>query len=338
MDDRSASFHTFCGKNAYGMTLHAQSTHFTELLDIFMSTLFKPTIPDQAFKRERELTLRQLEAQKEDPIKQCFLLFTKLLFGAHPYALNTTGDAKAIKSMTASKLQKLHKDNLLKKGILFTYCGDLDIDSVVALVKERIESLPARLPQKYSPAKIVESKETKQTLYFDREQTQIMTGLRTAHLTNQENIVLKILTTHLSGQSSELFVKVRDKQGLCYSAQPVHFQALETGYWGIYMASGHDKVERALDAIQGILTKVRDNGLSQEEFSRTKGMIEGQTQINVQTNEDYANIYSVPILQGLGVNYYHNNKKAIQDLSYDEFQKGIKKILSRKFKTVVVGR
>ena len=147
-----------------------------------------------------------------------------------------------------------------------------------------------------------------------------------------------MINTFLSGQSSELFVDLRDRMGLCYAAQPIHFLALEAGYFGIYMATGHDKVTPALNAIRKIIDRIKTSGITEEEFKQTKMMIEGQNLLNIQTNEDYAAIYSVPILQGLGIDYFYNNNQEIKDLPYEKFQKTIAEIFSRSWNTVIVGR
>jgi zinc protease len=67
-------------------------------------------------------------------------------------------------------------------------------------------------------------------------------------------------------------------------------------------------------------------------------MIRGQNLINVQTNEDFAGIYSVPVLQAQGLDYYYKGNQEIDDLKYEDFQKNIKKVLSQKWNTIVVGR
>jgi zinc protease len=67
-------------------------------------------------------------------------------------------------------------------------------------------------------------------------------------------------------------------------------------------------------------------------------MIKGQNLINVQTNEDYASIYSVPVLQAQGLDYYYKGSLEIENLTYEAFQKNIKKILSQKWNTIIVGR
>ena len=167
---------------------------------------------------------------------------------------------------------------------------------------------------------------------FDREQTQIFLGIPSGKLGSKDTIIFKMLTTYLQGQSSKLFVEVRDKKGLCYSIQPVHFTALEGGYWGIYLASGHDKSIQAINTIMEILEKMKNKGIPQREFQKIKVMIEGQNLINIQTNEDFANIYSIPVLHGRGLDFFYKNNQSIQTLTYEDFSTQLKKILSKKFK------
>lgn len=337
LEDKSASLSGFTGKNAYGITMHGQTEHAEELLTHFLGCFIHPAFPANQLKQEKSITLRGIESQKEDPVRHCFRAFNKMIFSAHPYALNVNGTEKTIKSIKREDIIALHDKNVKKKEILFTYCGDLQLEDVIELVNARTKDLKARkeVALKVKPFK---SSFKHEFIPFEREQTQIFYGTSAGTLKSKDNTVLKMLTAHLSGQSSELFVEVRDRQGLCYAAQPVHFNALEGGYWGIYMASGHDKVPAAFKAIKDLIGKIRENGLTEEEFDRIKVMIEGNNLIGVQTNEDYANIYAVPTLQGQGVDYYHKSNKEINDLKYADFQKEVKKILSQKWASVVVGR
>jgi zinc protease len=338
LEDKSASLNGFTGKNAYGVTMHGQTEHITDLMNHFFGTFLTPAFPAKKLAHEKEMTLRSLDNQTEDPIRQCFMKVNNMLFAGHPYRRNIVGTEKTVKKITRKSIIDRHANNLNKKEVLITYCGDLELDEVLERMAPHLQKLKPRAEKKVVAKKFKPQTGKHEFQFFDREQTQIFHSIPTAKLGSKENLYLKMLSTHLSGQSSELFVEVRDRQGLCYTAQPIHFTALEAGYFGIYMASGHDKVTPAIAAIKGILADIRANGLSREEFKRIKTMIEGQSLINVQTNEDYANIYSVPTLQGQGLDYYHNNNKAVINLKYEDFQKGLKKILGRKFNTVIVGR
>lgn len=338
LEEKSSNINGFSGKNAYGLLVHGLSDHLLSLLPHFTGALLKPDMPQKYLAHEKQLSLRALLNQKQDPVKQCFKEAQQLFFGSHPYALNPVGSNESIKAVTQKKLLDIHRKNLKSKEILISYCGDATFDEIMENLAPFFEALPARKStkpvfKKYKPTTGVE-----RFIKFDREQTQIFYGIPCGKMGSPENLYLKMLSTHLSGQSSELFVEVRDRQGLCYSAQPVHFSAIEGGYFGIYMASGHDKVPKAIAAIKDLINKIKENGLPEEDFIRIKTMIKGQNLINVQTNEDYASIYSVPVLQSQGLDYYYRGNSDIENLKHEDFQKNIKKILAQKWNTILVGR
>jgi zinc protease len=104
------------------------------------------------------------------------------------------------------------------------------------------------------------------------------------------------------------------------------------------MASGHEKVPLAIEAINEILNNLKKNGFTKEQFDRIKTMVEGQNQLALQTNDDYANIYSVPVLQHHGLDQFHLNTQKVKDYDYETFQKQVKRLLSAKFSTVLVGK
>jgi zinc protease len=338
IENSSSSLNGFSGKNAYGLTLHGLSEKMELLFPLFIGSLTKPTMNSKDFTHEREMVYRALDNQEKNPLQQCFKKIEKLMFHKHPYSMNIMGTRESVKSLDRKKLINLHNFNLKKKEILFTYCGNQEIEEIIGLLSDTFKKLPARTVSKAASKKISPLLNKSEFIDFDREQTQIFIGFPSKKMGDLENLYLKMLTTHFSGQSSELFVEVRDKKGLCYSAQPIHMQGLEGGYWGIYMASGHDKVKEAISTIYEILDRLAEKGLKKEEFERIKSMIEGQDLINIQTNEDYANIYSIPLLQGLGVDFFYKNNEKIKALKYTDFQNQIRKILKREKNVVMVGR
>lgn len=338
LEERSSSISGFAGKNAYGLLMHGLSDNLQELFPYFSGALISPDMPQKYLNHEKQLSNRALLNQKEDPVKQCFKLAQKLFFDKHPYSLNPIGTEKSLKAISQKSLMDTHKKNLKNQEVLITYCGDAELQEILTTLQPLFDKLSPRKSKavKYKKYKAIVGVE--KFIPFNREQTQIFYGIPCGKTGSPENLYLKMLSSHLSGQSSELFVEVRDRQGLCYSAQPVHFAAIEGGYFGIYMASGFDKVKPAIAAIKELIGRIRDNGLPVEDFNRIKTMIKGQNLINVQTNEDFASIYSVPVLQAQGLDYYYKNNKEIEDLKYEDFQKNIKKILSQKWNTIIVGR
>jgi zinc protease len=338
LESLSSSLNGFSGKNAYGLTLHGQSKDFDRLSTHFFGTLFTPEVPKKFFDHEKKVILRALDNQKEDATKQAFKSFYKMVFNGHPYSFDLAGTPETLKSFTPAGLTKLHQSHLKNSQLVFTYCGDMDYSAVLAMMTETLKDLKERKPVKRVVKKPKSLTGKKEDLEFKREQTQIVIGTPAFPLGQVEDLYLKMISSHLSGQSSELFVEVRDRQGLCYSVSPIHVSALEAGCWAIYIGSGHDKTDAAINAIMNIINNLRDHGIKREEFERIKTMIDGQTLLGIQTNEDYAQFYSIPVLHGLGLDFPHKNNLAIRTANYEDFQKFLAKFFNHKWNIVKAGR
>jgi zinc protease len=337
LDTKSAYLNGYSGKNAFGLTLHGLSEHTNELLKHYFGIFNTPEFNKKFVKLEKELIFRAIDNQKEDPVKQCFKAFNQYVFRNHPYALDIHGTKDSIKSMNEKNLERTFKDSVNKTEIIFTYCGDKNFDEIYNTVKKYCAHLKPRLNSKKSKNKIKPMYGQKQIIQMPREQTHLMIGIPSYKNGTDEDLYLKMLTTHLSGQSSELFVEVRDRQGLCYSVQPVHHSALEAGYWGIYIGAGHDKKDKAKEAILNLINKIKDNGFTVEEFDRIKKMIDGQNQVNIQTNDDYANLYSIPLLHSMGLDFQHESFAKIRNFNLKDFNNFLKSFLSRDWNIVEVG-
>ena len=319
-------FQTSLGKNAFGLTLSGLKQNFNELAEKKLEHLLQPKFSKEELEFEKMMALRTLEVQTEDPVRQCFDQVARSAFIGHPYSYKNMGTPKTIKKISLKSIKDLYKEKISNEAILFTYCGGHSFDEVKDLLLKETKNLQKRKPlAKTKLNKIQKAKNNYQHIEFEREQTHLFIGFQSPSMKSKENNILKILHTHLNGQSSILFTKVRDEMGLCYSVQPVHFSALEGGYFGIYIGCGNDKLESSHVEISKILNDLKNNGLSKKEFNTTKEMIVGQFELSLQTNEDYANIYSVPFLHGEKVDFYYNQNEEIKKLTYDSFQKELRK-------------
>lgn len=327
----------FSGRNAYGLNLHGLSDYTDDLLDHFFGTLLKPNFDPFKFEIEKELVKRSMHLQKEDPLKICFRQFSQLVFHGHSYSLDMIGSEKSIEQINVEKLKRLHKKSLQQEEMVLTYCGNLSLSTVEGKIKPRIKTLFNRKIK--SKTNHVPKPKTDQNVHkeLDREQSHIIIGKAAFASNTSEDLYLKIFTALLSGQSSDLFVKVRDEMGLCYSVQTIHNSSLEAGYWAIYIGTSHEKEKSAIEAVKGIIHKYQSKGLSKAELSMVKSMVVGQNQIATQTNDDYAYFYSVPVLHGLGLDYPHNIIEKLEKIELPKLNAFLKKFLKDDWNTVSVG-
>jgi zinc protease len=334
----SASLMGFSGKNAYGLTMHALSTHSKEVFEQAYLSLSAPRFTEEFFQHELTQAKRAIEMRLKDPVKQCFEMAGEVFFGKHPYALSVLGSEKSLKLISRQNTAETHAHNVKTSKVLISYAGSDDLETVLRDLDPMIQGLSKRSPVAKNKTSINYQQKDHVHIDFDREQTHIFYGVPTPEMSHPDHISLRMISTFLSGQSSELFTKVRDEMGLCYTAQPVNFSALEGGYFGIYMGSGHDKAVAAISAIKDILHRLRDKGIKKGEFQKIKTMIQGQNLVQIQTHEDYLNAHAVTCFQGLGLDYFFHTQEKIKNLSYEEFLKVINKVFSQKWSLITAGR
>ena len=66
-------------------------------------------------------------------------------------------------------------------------------------------------------------------------------------------------------------------------------------------------------------------------------MIEGQVQLSLQTNEDWAQFYSIAFLHGLGLDFPYKMHDQIRNASHEKFQAFLKKFMNQKWNIISVG-
>lgn len=330
----AASFQSFSGKNAFGLTLHGQSKHFKDLSkDLIMSLRF-PTFKKELFDLEIELLKRRVRKGLSEPRNQVFKQVSQVMFPDHYYSFDMLGSLEGLEQLTLENVKNHYNQIMSNSPILFTFCGSLPFDEVVKEMTKNLEGINKRKWTKTNIVKPSAYRPKNISLDFEREQNGVFLGFPIHNMTSKEHFALKIMTTYLSGQSSELFTRFRDELGLCYSVHPIHFRALDAGYWGIFIETSQEKTQTALDELKKLIKKIAQEGLSKTLFEKTKKIINGQEHLNIQTNEDYANVYSVPVLHSLQLDSHYLELETISKMKHEDFLKDIRQLFNKDLSVV----
>ena len=168
IDDRSASFYGFSGKNAYGLMMQGLSENFSELLKISVDAMISADFHEEELIKEKSLVSRSLLSQNEDPARQCFNKLSSMIFANHPYGQNPIGTTTSLEQITKADLLKLHGEKLKNSKLMFSYCGDRNIEDVTELLTKYIETFSARSNEVQDFKKFKSSEDKKSFIYFDR--------------------------------------------------------------------------------------------------------------------------------------------------------------------------
>jgi predicted Zn-dependent peptidase len=84
------------------------------------------------------------------------------------------------------------------------------------------------------------------------------------------------------GMSSRLFQVIREQRGLAYSVYSFTSQYSDAGLFGVYAGCAPGKVEEVLAITRDELARVADEGLTDVEVERGKGMLKGAVVLGLE--------------------------------------------------------
>ena len=93
-----------------------------------------------------------------------------------------------------------------------------------------------------------------------------------------------VLDTVLGGgNSSRLFQKLREEQGLAYSTYSFHSSYAHAGLFGVYAGIDADSLEQTLELIQEEIHQLMKHPISQLELDRAKEQLKGNLMLGLES-------------------------------------------------------
>jgi len=247
--DMAGSIKGFNGKNTFGLKADFLSRFLEKGLTLVRDVIRTPAFnPDEAEKVRSDL-LAQLKNQEDSLPSLAFREFNSQLFRGHPYALNTAGSETALKNFTVDDLKKIYQQYARPDTLVLAVAGDVNPEEVKRIVtklfgdwklnpSQESKMEESLLPPDLPPAPDVVA------IPRAKEQVHIIIGFLGTSLRSEDRFALEVLDTVLSGQSGRLFTELRDKKSLAYSLSSFSLLGLDTGSFGIYIATSPDKKRR----------------------------------------------------------------------------------------------
>lgn len=329
----------FSGRNTFGLESTLLSDFFEEGLKLFAEVALKPAFSAEELDKVRPELLAAIARQEDEPLQLAIREFYRLLFSPHPYGLNLLGSPEVIKALTAEDLKKAYRRFVRPDKAVLAIVGDVDEKKALLLVESLFLSWQAPdlpYPQDQAVPPLLEPRIS--TVNVEREQVHIILGFRATSLFDEDRFAMEVLNAILAGQGGRLFTTLRDKEALAYTVTSFLTLGVNTGGIGLYIACEPSKRKQALSGLWRELSKVVQEGVTEEEVERAQRWLLGRYQTGLQTNKAKAMDQALNEVLGLGFQFGVRYIQRIQEVDAEEVQKVAQKYLDQKpYALVTVG-
>ncbi len=240
-------------------------TCFALLADLFLDSTF----PEEEMEREKGVVCEEISMNEDTPEDLCLDLLANAYYGSENYGRNILGTAKNVKGFTVADIQRYKKQRYCPQNVVISFAGGVDMDGALSLVEKYFKDMPQGEYEERTP--VLVSQRANVVKRKPIEQMHIGVAYPAFARGDEREDLLAAVNGILGGSmSARLFQEVREKRGLAYSVYSYVSSFKECGTLNIYAGVNPQKVEQAYEAICQVVKSLKEKGISEEEFLRSR--------------------------------------------------------------------
>src|SRR2546426_7049688 len=306
IESLGGSIDSFGGNNSFGVSAEVLASDFGKGLGLVADVVLNPTFPAAAFKREREVQLAAIKAQKDQLLQSCFRAMRRAMFGDTGYGLDALGSEESVPKLQIADLKSFHQNLAVPNNCVLAIYGDIRVKQVVAAVRKAFVhwtpnhalASPDRIGMGQSALRNGSSRAVETR---DKKQAVLVMGFPGSTLRDEDRYALELIQESCSDLGSRLFLRIREKLGLAYYVGAQNFLGLTPGYFAFYCGTTPEDVERVERELFKEVELLQAEGLTEEELKRAKAKIIGQKKIARQDLGHLAATTALDELYGLEI-------------------------------------
>jgi zinc protease len=275
------------------ITLPKENADFA--FKIHSDMLFRSNFPSAEMDKERQAVIEEINISEDDPFSKAYRESVKILYGnRHPYSKNVLGSKENVLSVPRDSVYAYYKRYYAPNNMTTVVVGDIGATEALALVKKYFASIPRGVVavDNYStpPSRAkIDSLEIKK----DIGQAYFMAMSIGPKSDSPDQYALDLMATVLGdGESSRLWKKLRDEDGLVYSVGYSFNTAKYEGSLSAYATLDPIKLPGIEKAVNGVLLEAKKNGFTEQELRKAKNKIKTNHYSNLERGLDLADKYA----------------------------------------------
>lgn len=251
-------------------------------IEMLLNIVMKPYLVNEKFdddyvEQEKENLKKVIESRKDNKDTYATNRLLEEMFKEEPYGLYKFGNIDEIDNITSEKLYEKYKE-LIKNSEKYLYIvGDVENLNIESYnIDEKEITISKEFPVKISEKENIVKEQ------MDVTQGKLVIGLNTPN--NKQEVIALYNTILGKGANSKLFLNVREKEGLAYSAGSTYLKRNNA----IIISTGIEvsKYNKAVEVIKKQLKDMEDGNITEKEMKDAKQFINAGLNLINESSEN----------------------------------------------------
>lgn len=287
IDGVGGEFNAFTSKEYVGYYIKVAKEYVELAVDVLSDMMLNAAFPEEEFTREKQVILEEINMYEDNPMHKAAMTFESLLFGEHQLGWDIAGTKENVQSFTRDMIMEFKEDLYVKDNMLLVVAGNCTQASVEPLLESYFTFNGEHAKSDWKKFQSFPQKRFEH-VKKSTEQTNIVVGMPTVSLHDQNRYGIKLLSIILGGNmSSRMFMNVRERLGLCYYVFTTSEHYLDQGYVATYAGVDTTRTDEAITAIQQEYERILED-LNNEEIERAISFMKGKLTLQLEDSEERA--------------------------------------------------
>lgn len=266
-----------------------------KIVEILSDIIFSSSYTEEAIAKESSVVCEEISINEDNSNAVLEKKFLSMFYRGTKMEKNALGTRDTIKKMTRDDIVKYVKKYYVPSNIIVSIVAHSSYDDIVKIIDKyinsRFDATDAGSIEKVEILKLPEKSFC--ALRKNIVHTIVALGFPTIDLTVKDRMVHSLIS-YMFGtlETSPLFSKVRQEEGLVYDIDCISVPCERVGEMHIGFSTDEENVSRILAIIKNEILKVVKNGFSKEELDRAKITIKSTIRINLETTFEQSDLYA----------------------------------------------
>ena len=331
LDALGSQYNAFTAQEYTGYYAKSDARHFRQIFDVVSDVYLNSTFPDAEIEKEKGVIIEEINMYEDTPARHVQDLFMKLLYGDTPAGWNIAGEKENILKMKRDDFVTYKSKHYVPEATVMVVAGQVKEAEVMKEVKKIFGHIPKA--KKDKKLKVVEKQDKPDVLvkYKKTDQTHFVLGVRSYDLFSKKNAILTVLGAILGGgMSSRLFQKLREEMGVGYYVRAYNDTYTDHGVFQISAGVDNKRIEEVIKAVLVECKKLRDEKVDEDELSKVKEYLIGNTKLSLEASDDIANFFGGQELLRGKMEDIEEKSKHIRKVTVKQVQELAKEIFTDK--------
>lgn len=303
--------------------------------DMLMNGLYDP----EELEKEKMVISEEIHSYEDTPEEFNYDLLSEVMYRETPLVFPILGNESSMKSITREDILSYMDRYYTADRMAIAIAGTFDVTRVLEGLNATVGKIVRKSDQPGRAQGAFSLKAGTAHRQRSFEQTHLDFAFWGPSANDPLYYAMHLVNLVIGGtMSSRLFQSVREELGLVYSIYSGLSSYERTGNMTISLSLSEKNVRKATDAVVRELVRLREEGISAEEFAGAKHHLKGSLVLSTETSDAYMGLMAKDLLFGRSVRDIGQVISEIESITPEQVDQALSRIFEEEKALSAVGK